>query len=112
LTGTMHLAQAAFILATGRVPSRAIPKAVVPRATAIWPFLVAMGFWCVGWVLWSWNERRSGPKRETQGLGHTGQVARRSPGLLDPGDRSNHLGGSTSPATEERAAGRAPQGRR
>ena len=64
VTGTMHLAQAAFILATGTTPHRAIPREVVPRVTAIWPFLVAMGFWGTGSVLWLRNERRSEPQRE------------------------------------------------
>ena len=68
LAGSIHLAQAAFILATGRVPHRVVRDVVVPRALAIWPFLFAMGFWTIGWVLWRWNERRSGPQGESQRL--------------------------------------------
>jgi len=97
LAGSIHLAQATFILATGRVPHRVVREVVVPRTLAIWPFLFAMGFWSTGWVLWLWNQRRIGPRGEAQRLS-TRQAAGRPPSSHDPTGQSNSVGRSTSPA--------------
>jgi len=97
LAGSIHLAQAAFILATGRVPHRVVAREVVPRVMAIWPFLFAMGFWGTSWALWLWNQRRIGRRGEGQRLS-TRQAPGRAPRSHDPVGQSNSVGRSTSPA--------------
>jgi len=68
LAGSIRIAQALWVVVTGRLPHRVIPPESVPRSTAMTIAIVGFAFWTLAAAIVLWRRRRTSGRSNAQAI--------------------------------------------
>ena len=68
LAGSIRIAQALWVVVTGRLPHRVIPAESVPRSTATTIAIVGFAFWTLAAAIVLWQRRRNAGRSDARAI--------------------------------------------